>query len=170
MWLYVHSCSWHFLNGPAGGSVGEEQFSSFPSPCLPAKQKECGLSNVPSLPWHKNGISKVVLSKWVLRHGEYHKKGAKNNFVYRCDYAVFWSSNILLFFFFFFVISRNSSGFISLCPNFHDMALGRPAHGLQTFLDVGPLCHFQQSAGKPHGFCYWWHTCILMNTWRGVSV
>lgn len=54
------------------------------------------------------------------------------------------------FLFFFLMISRNSTGFISLCPDFCDMALGRPAHGLQTLLDVGPLCHFQQSAGKPY--------------------
>lgn len=48
------------------------------------------------------------------------------------------------------MVSRNSTGFVSLCPHFDDMALGRPAHGLQTLLDAGPLCHFQQSAGKPY--------------------
>lgn len=60
------------------------------------------------------------------------------------------AQNFFLSFFFFLTISRNSTGFISLCPGFCDMALGRPAHGLQTLLDVGPLCHFQQSAGKPY--------------------
>lgn len=48
------------------------------------------------------------------------------------------------------MISRNPTGVISLCPDFCDMALGRPAHGIQTLLDVGPLCHFQQPAGKPY--------------------
>lgn len=61
-----------------------------------------------------------------------------------------YSEAHIFFFSFFFMISRNSSGFISLCPDFFDMALGRPAHGLQTLLDVGPLCYFQQSAGKPY--------------------
>ena len=50
------------------------------------------------------------------------------------------------------MVSRNSTGFVSLCPDFDDMALGRPAHGLQTLLDVGSVRHFQQPAGKPHGW------------------
>lgn len=83
----------------------EERNSSHsnPSPCRPVKQKECGLSNVPALLWHKNGISKVVLSKWALRLREYQKKGAKNNFVYICDYSVFWSSRFLFLLFLWFL-------------------------------------------------------------------
>lgn len=68
------------------------------------------------------------------------------------------------FFSFYFMVSRNSTGFISLCPDFNDMALGRPAHGLQTLLDAGPLCHFQQSAGKPYSL-----VTTHINTRQGVS-
>lgn len=86
----------------------------------------------------------MVLSKWVLRHSEYHKKGVETNCVYMCDDAMFPKLKIS----FFLVISRNPPGFVSLCPDFAGMALGRPAHGLQALLDVGPLCRFQQPAGK----------------------
>lgn len=113
-----------------------------------SKNVDSAISNVPDLLWHTNGISKVVRPKWVLRPKEYHKKEAK---IILCIFVTIQNSEAHIFyFFFFFMISRNSTGFISLCPDFYDMSLGRPAHGLQTLLDVGALCHFQQSAGKPY--------------------
>lgn len=46
------------------------------------------------------------------------------------------------------MISRDPIGFVLICPHFHDMAMGRTAHGLQASMDAGLLCHFQQSTSK----------------------
>lgn len=78
-------------------------------------------------------------------HLEYHRKKPK---ITLCIHVTVQYSEAQKFFF--FLISRNSTDFISLCSDFCDMALGRTTHGLQTLLDVGSLCHFQQSAGKPY--------------------
>lgn len=46
------------------------------------------------------------------------------------------------------MISRDPIDFILICAHFHDMAMGRTAHGLQASMDVGLLCHFQQPTSK----------------------
>lgn len=73
----------------------------------------------------------------------------QNYCVYVSDHGAFQSSK-LVFFLSFFAASRNSADFVPVCPDFYDVALGRTAHGLQTLLDAGSFCHFQQSTGKPH--------------------
>lgn len=41
------------------------------------------------------------------------------------------------------LLSRNPSGAVPLCPDFHHLAVGRTAHGLPAPLDVGFLHHLQ---------------------------
>lgn len=48
MWLHLCSCSWHFLNSPAGGSLGEEQFSFSPTPTPPPPAYQQNRKNVDS--------------------------------------------------------------------------------------------------------------------------
>lgn len=146
MWLHLCSCSWHFLNSPAGGSLGEEQFSFSPTPTPPPPAYQQNRKNVDSAMCLLFSGLRMGFPRLFLQNGYFGIQSIIRKepiCICVCDYAVYQSSKK-----FFFFICRNSTGFISLWPDICDMALGRPAHGLQTFLDVGPLCHFQQSTGK----------------------
>lgn len=133
------TCLCHFFLSPAGGSLRRDKALPSPSPSDKQTRLKTGSTVAEHCAFstrHRRRTSWVVL--WVDVRIETTQQEAK---IIPCSCVFMWYSEPPVFVF--FIFSRNSSDLISLCPDFGDVALGRTAHGLQTLLDVGSLCHFQ---------------------------